>query len=111
VLSDCTFAGDDARVEAARYVLEMARTLARFTFCAGPLIVGLEEFGRPGNYFERQIKRWKRQYEASGTARIEALDRTDPHGCPDNCRPTDGAVCYAHGDYRIGHLMFHKGNF
>jgi len=105
VLSDCTLPGMTPEERRATY-LEMARTLARL-HSVRPADVGLEEFGRPGNYFERQIKRWKRQYEESGTARIEALDRLIAW-LPDNLPPDDGAVAIAHGDYRLGNLMFHK---
>src|SRR5512142_1426052 len=37
--------------------------------------IGLADYGKPGNYFERQIGRWTRQYRASETARIDAMDR------------------------------------
>src|SRR3990167_3127042 len=36
--------------------------------------VGLEDFGKPGNYIERQVARWSKQYQASETERIEAMD-------------------------------------
>lgn len=104
VLSDCTLPGMAPEKRRATY-LEMARTLARL-HSVRHADVGLKEFGRPGNYFERQIKRWTRQYVDSGTARIEALDRLIAW-LPDNLPPDDGAVAIAHGDYRLGNLMFH----
>jgi len=68
---------------------------------------GLSDFGPPGNYFERQIARWIKQYRASETAPIQkmdalitALDRTMP--------ADDGQRTLVHGDYRIDNLMFEK---
>jgi aminoglycoside phosphotransferase (APT) family kinase protein len=37
--------------------------------------IGLADYGRPGNYFARQIDRWTKQYRASETVKIEAIDR------------------------------------
>jgi aminoglycoside phosphotransferase (APT) family kinase protein len=85
--------------------LDMARTLARL-HAVRPEAVGLEEFGRPGNYFERQIARWTGQYRASPGPRIAALDRL-AEWLPAHMPPDDGQVAIAHGDFRIGNLMFH----
>lgn len=66
---------------------------------------GLEGFGRPENYLSRQIDRWSRQYRASivgeNDARMEALI----HWLEANM-PATSAVTIAHGDYRIGNLIF-----
>lgn len=85
--------------------LDMARTLARL-HAVRPERVGLSDFGRPGNYFERQIGRWTKQYQASPSPRIPALDRLAAW-LPANLPPDDGAVAIAHGDFRIGNLMIH----
>lgn len=85
--------------------LDMARTLARL-HAVRPDAVGLSDFGRPGNYFERQIGRWTKQYQASPSPRIPALDRLVAW-LPANMPPDDGAVSIAHGDFRIGNLMIH----
>jgi aminoglycoside phosphotransferase (APT) family kinase protein len=67
--------------------------------------VGLGDFGKPGNYFARQIDRWSRQYKASETERIDAMDRLIewlPHHIPPDERTT-----IVHGDYRLDNLVFH----
>ena len=70
---------------------------------------GLANYGRPGNYFERQIARWRTQYEASVTEPIAAMDRLAvwlPAHLPASARD-DREVALVHGDYRIDNLMFH----
>ena len=71
-----------------------------------PDAVGLGDFGKPGNYFERQIGRWGRQWEASETGDIPELDRLLAW-LKDNLPEDDGAVSLAHGDYRMGNVLFH----
>lgn len=68
--------------------------------------VGLGDFGRPGNYFERQIGRWTKQWRASGSDPIPDLDRL-ADWLPANLPPDDGAVSLAHGDFRMGNMLFH----
>lgn len=71
-----------------------------------PAAIGLGDFGRSGSYFERQIARWSRQYDESPSSRIDALDRVidwlRSHQ-PDD----DGRVAIAHGDFRLGNMLFH----
>jgi len=68
--------------------------------------VGLGEFGRPGNYMARQIARWSRQYRASETATIAAMDRLI-EWLPEHL-PPEGPPAIVHGDYRLDNLIFHK---
>jgi aminoglycoside phosphotransferase (APT) family kinase protein len=68
--------------------------------------VGLGDFGRPGNYFERQLGRWSKQYRASETVRIEAME-TLLSWLPANMPDDDGSVSLVHGDYRLDNMMFH----
>ena len=67
--------------------------------------VGLEGFGRPGNYFERQINRWTRQWYASKTREIDEIERLIAW-LPDHVPPGDETTI-AHGDFRLGNLMLH----
>ncbi len=70
---------------------------------------GLADFGKPGNYFERQIDRWSRQYRASVTRPIEAMERLMdwlPAHLPASARDAS-KVCVVHGDYRLDNLVFH----
>lgn len=71
-----------------------------------PAAVGLGDYGKPGNYFERQIKRWSEQYRASETRPIAAMDALID-ALPARCPADDGVVALAHGDFRIDNLMFH----
>lgn len=71
-----------------------------------PSEVGLGDYGRPGNYFQRQIARWTKQWRESGSDPIPALDRL-AEWLPANLPPDDGAVSLAHGDFRMGNMIFH----
>jgi aminoglycoside phosphotransferase (APT) family kinase protein len=68
--------------------------------------VGLTDFGRPGNYFERQLGRWSKQYRASETERIESME-TLMDWLSSNMPADDGTLTLVHGDYRLDNMMFH----
>ena len=71
-------------------------------------LIGLEDYGRPGNYFERQIGRWSKQYVASITQPIPEMDLLIdwlPKHLPSG--PQMDLVSIVHGDYRLDNLMFH----
>jgi aminoglycoside phosphotransferase (APT) family kinase protein len=68
--------------------------------------LGLEDFGRPGNYMARQIARWSRQYRASETVKQPAMDALIDW-LPAHL-PPEGAPAIVHGDYRMDNLVFHK---
>ena len=70
-----------------------------------PAAAGLGDFGKPGNYFARQIARWSQQYKASETETIEAMDRLI-EWLPVNIPPGDETTV-VHGDFRIDNLIFH----
>jgi len=67
--------------------------------------IGLETFGKPGNYFARQLDRWTKQYRASETEQIEAMDRLMAW-LPGAIPPGDETTI-VHGDYRLDNLVFH----
>ncbi len=69
--------------------------------------VGLSDFGRPGNYFERQVSRWTKQYRASETEHSPAMEALI-EWLPANMPADDGVVSLVHGDYRLDNVMFHK---
>ncbi|AUH33663.1 phosphotransferase family protein [Paracoccus tegillarcae] len=104
VFSDCSLEGVSPADRREMY-LDTARTLARL-HAVRPDQIGLGDYGKPGNYFERQIARWSRQCRESTGTRIPALD-TLTEWVADNCPPDDGAVAISHGDFRIGNMMFH----
>ena len=68
--------------------------------------LGLEGFGKPGNYFERQISRWSRQYmedeEAGRDGDMDALLEWLPNNIPDG---DDSSI--VHGDFRCDNMIFH----
>lgn len=71
-----------------------------------PESVGLADYGKHGDYFARQIKRWTRQYDASRTRPIEAMDRLI-EWLPLHSPADDGAVALVHGDYRLDNVILH----
>jgi len=70
-----------------------------------PARVGLEDFGRAGNYVERQIARWSKQYRASVTQPIEEMERIIEWL---SARlPADRGGRIVHGDYKVDNILFH----
>lgn len=67
--------------------------------------LGLADYGYPGNYFERQIGRWTKQYRASETEPLAAMD-TLIDWLPANMPADDGSVSLIHGDYRLDNMIF-----
>jgi aminoglycoside phosphotransferase (APT) family kinase protein len=67
--------------------------------------IGLTDYGKPGNYFARQIGRWSKQYQASETEKIEAMDKLI-EWLPANIPPEEETTI-VHGDYRIDNMIFH----
>ena len=120
---------DQSVIGAAFYVMEMARgrpyangalpdfdaptrrrmyeqlidTLAEL-HCIDPAAADLADFGKPGNYFERQVARWTRQYRDSQTDYIPEMERLIaflPETLPEQSRTS-----IVHGDYRIDNVVF-----
>ena len=107
ILWDQTLPGMTPPERGAIYA-EMNRVIAalhtvKFAEC------GLAGFGKPGNYFERQIGRWSKQYVASITQPIPEMDELMawlPQRIPDMARD-EHMVSIVHGDFRLDNLMFH----
>ena len=103
VFSDCGLAAAPVGERKAMYrsAAEMLAGLHGVDWRA----VGLGDYGRPDGYFERQVARWTRQWQQSRTrelAEVDALIDWLPRHFP-----ASGAPTIAHGDFRIGNLMFH----
>jgi aminoglycoside phosphotransferase (APT) family kinase protein len=69
---------------------------------------GLSDYGKPGNYFARQIARWSEQYRASQTRAIPEMDALMDKLAA-RCPADDDVVALTHGDFRIDNLMFDPG--
>jgi len=67
--------------------------------------IGLADYGRPGNYFQRQIDRWTKQYRGAEMELIPEMERLIAE-LPARIPPSD-EVSIAHGDYRLENVMFH----
>ena len=87
--------------------LEMCRVLAAL-HDVDIEAVGLSDFGRPGDYFARQINRWTQQYLASQTEKIAEMDAMI-EWLPANLPTDDGRVALVHGDYRLDNMIFSPG--
>lgn len=98
-LSEC------APEERSKVYEEMSRVLADL-HNVDPQVVGLEDFGRPGGYFERQVDRWTKQYRLSETTSLPSMDRLI-EWLPANLPEDDGQVSLVHGDYRLDNIIFH----
>ena len=66
---------------------------------------GLADYGKPGNYFERQIGRWTKQYKAAETDPIPAMDKLIEWLAAN--APEQERVSVVHGDYRLDNMIFH----
>ncbi|WP_310389929.1 phosphotransferase [Roseateles sp.] len=86
---------------------EMNRVIAAL-HRVDPVAIGLANYGKPGNYFERQIGRWSKQYLASITEPIAAMDQLMawlPANIPASARD-ENELAIVHGDFRLDNLVF-----
>ena len=93
-----------AAPERAAVFDSMNEVIARL-HAVDPVAVGLESFGRPANYMQRQFARWSKQYRASETVPIPAMDRLLdwlPTRLPDG-----GQARVVHGDLRLDNMLIH----
>ncbi len=95
---------ENSPAERAAIYAELNRVIARL-HALDPAAIGLDSFGKPHGYVRRQIERWTRQYRASETHRIEAMERLI-EWLPAHLPPEQPARI-AHGDYRLDNVIFH----
>ena len=68
--------------------------------------LGLADYGKPGNYYARQVERWAQQYEASKTGPMPDMEALIVW-LKANVPADDGLVTLTHGDYRLDNILFH----
>jgi len=105
IFFDCTLPdlSPEERGELCNSVIDTLARLHDFV----PEDIGLGGFGKQGNYFERQVARWSRQYQASADRRIGAMERLIewlPSRIPD---PMPGCARIVHGDYSFHNILVH----
>ena len=103
VLEDFTLPDMSPEERRAVY-FDMIRVLAAL-HSTDYIALGLEDYGKQGNYFSRQIQRWSKQYLAAKTDEIQSMERLMEY-LPENV-PEDDTTCIVHGDYRMGNMLFH----
>lgn len=104
-LADGSLPGEMPESRSAMY-RALTTTLAEL-HTVDHVAAGLGDYGRPGNYFERQVGRWTKQYRASQTddlAEVEGLIEFLPRTIPEQARTS-----IIHGDYRIDNALFEPG--
>ena len=103
VFRNLTLPGMDASERAAIYAA-MGDTLARL-HGVDWTAAGLDTFGKPGGYAERQVARWSKQYEAQKTDDLPDMDSLI-EWLPANV-PADTETTLVHGDFRLENMIFH----
>ena len=103
VFTDSSLPGCNPEERRAMF-LNMAETLAKL-HSFDPEAVGLGDYGRPGSYYERQYRRWSRNFVETKTQDIPEMENL-MEWLPANM-PEGDESRVAHGDYRVGNLMFH----
>jgi len=94
------------REDRAAYFDAMNEAIARL-HSIDPEAAGLSDYGKPGNYFERQIGRWSKQYLGDVEAgRVAAMDRL-VEWLPRNAPADDAEARITHGDFRCDNMIFH----
>jgi aminoglycoside phosphotransferase (APT) family kinase protein len=103
VIWDATIPGAAPAERAAIFQAKL-ETLARLHM-TDYRAIGLEDFGKTGNYFARQIHRWTKQYKDSETQTIDVMDKMIKW-FPDST-PSDDQTSIVHGDYRLDNMILH----
>lgn len=94
------------RAERAAIFDEMNRVLAA-VHSVDLESAGLTDYGKPGNYFERQVGRWTGQYRASETEAIPEIDAIIDW-LQQNTPADDGRIALVHGDFRLDNMIFDR---
>ncbi|WP_417522419.1 phosphotransferase family protein [Marinovum sp.] len=103
IFTDCAL--PELAVEERREIyMGLADAMARM-HSVRPEDIGLADYGRPGNYFARQLARWSKQWQAAESAPIPELDKLGAW-LAENL-PEDGPATIAHGDFRLGNMIYH----
>jgi len=103
VLGDLTLPEMNSQERRAIYS-DMIRVLAAL-HAVNYVELGLETYGKPVNYFSRQIGRWSKQYVAAKTDEIVSMEKLMQY-LPANV-PEDDTSCIVHGDFRMENMLFH----
>ena len=106
ILWDPSLPDMNNRDRAAHYD-EMNRVMAAL-HRVDPAAIGLADFGKPGNYIERQVNRWTKQYGAAETETIDAANQLIewlPTHLPRTAAGDEARI--VHGDFRIDNVIFH----
>lgn len=103
VFHDSALPGMQEAERKAIYIA-MAQTLAQL-HAVDWSSLGLSDYGRPGNYFTRQVGRWSKQWSLSKTRELPSIDFL-VDWLTKNI-PQDDTTAIVHGDFRLGNLMFH----
>ncbi|WP_426028933.1 phosphotransferase family protein [Brevundimonas sp. TWP2-3-4b2] len=101
VLWDLKLPGMEPVQRRAIYDVQVDALAALHAF--DPVAIGLGDYGRPGNYFERQVGRWTKQYRASEIEPIAAMDRLIEF-LPATL-PPEGPTRIVHGDFRLDNII------
>lgn len=101
VLWDLKLPGLEPAERRAIYDAQVATLAALHSF--DPAAIGLGDYGKPGNYFERQVGRWTKQYRASEIDPVPAMDRLIEF-LPATL-PPEGPVRIVHGDFRLDNMI------
>jgi len=101
---DCTMP-DVSREQRAAIFDSVNATLAQL-HNFDPAQIGLADYGRPGNYFGRQLARWSQQYQASRTSDIPEMEQLI-EWLPANLPPDDGRTSIVHGDFSFHNVLIH----
>ena len=95
----------DQRMPVYEAMVEVLAELATLDYKAS----GLEQFGRPGNYYERQLKRWDSQYQQTAFGDIASMNWISAW-LHEHMPADDGRTSLVHGDFRLDNLKYTKGN-